>query len=896
MLRCRHIASLWACSLLLVTIFAGHASGQGAKDKGGPVLRELEPIWRRTNELIDAGRYKEAEASARQSVARAQALVGADHRAASRGYHDLARVLILEGRYQEAEQLARRGLVIRERDLGPTAEPVSFSLTTLAQALGGQGRDTEAEDAFRRALAIREQHSGQQGYEYARLIRHLGWHYEGLGRIREAEPLFQRSAEIMLRVFGPLNIETIRSRLGLAKIKQRLGRLAEAEDDLASVIAHYEKLVGTDHPEYSDALRHLAVIKVGNGQLDEAEPLQRRSIAVSERTRGATHRATLFGQRNLGDILARQNRTAEAEQLFRHVLSRLQGAELRAETLRARTHQSIGGLMIATGRPTEAVAELDAALQIFGGRAANSAYAAGVYYLLGAAQVAAGRHQAAEAAFDQSIAAFARTLGPGHQGVAGSLAARGASRLAAGRDAEALEDYRKASAIINRRMELYNNYTQGRNDPHRSIEARRRVHGGHIRAAWTATQSSPARKDELANEALQSLQRMEGSSASASLAQMAARLAAEDDAQALLIRRSQDLSEQWQSLSRELTEALGTGREQLGDAARTAIRQRMATIDGQLAEAMAQLRREFPAYAGLMSPAPLGIDEIRRLIGPTEALVVFHLGATESFVWLVSREAARWQRLELTADEVSNAVARLRAGLDPSQLGKPGAQLFDLGNAHDLYLRLLGPVASEISGKSHLLLVLPGALSALPMQLLVTAKPPEAIPSDPARYADAAWLIKRHALSTLPSVASLQALRALAQRNPAVKPFIGFGDPHFGPITPLPERQAPSTRTVAPRGTLPFAKAFKGAVVNVSALRKSLQPLSDTADEIKAVARTLGANPSDLKLGLEAVRAPSQALAVAGLSRRLLRDPRPRRRRGRRACGTGRAGAGAEHP
>ena len=169
MLRCRHIASLWACSLLLVTIFAGHASGQGAKDKGGPVLRELEPIWRRTNELIDAGRYKEAEASARQSVARAQALVGADHRAASRGYHDLARVLILEGRYQEAEQLARRGLVIRERDLGPTAEPVSFSLTTLAQALGGQGRDTEAEDAFRRALAIREQHSGQQGYEYARL-------------------------------------------------------------------------------------------------------------------------------------------------------------------------------------------------------------------------------------------------------------------------------------------------------------------------------------------------------------------------------------------------------------------------------------------------------------------------------------------------------------------------------------------------------------------------------------------------------------------------------------------------------------------------------------------------------------------------------------------------------
>ena len=250
--------------------------------------------------------------------------------------------------------------------------------------------------------------------------------------------------------------------------------------------------MGTDHPEYSDALRHLAVIKVGNGQLDEAEPLQRRSIAVSERTRGATHRATLFGQRNLGDILARQNRTAEAEQLFRHVLSRLQGAESRAETLRARTYQSIGGLDDCDGTSDRGRCRTrcgppdfwrpSCQLGLCGRRLTD---------LLGAAQVAAGRHQAAEAAFDQSIAAFARTLGPGHQGVAAGHAARGASRLAVGRIAEALDDYRKATATL---AFAWSSTTteQGRSDPARSIEVPcMRVHGGHIQAAWPGDTVEP---------------------------------------------------------------------------------------------------------------------------------------------------------------------------------------------------------------------------------------------------------------------------------------------------------------------------------------------------------------------------------------------------------------------
>src|SRR3569833_1471298 len=92
--------------------------------------------------------------------------------------------------------------------------------------------------------------------------------------------------------------------------------------------------------------------------------------------------------------------------------------------------------------------------------------------------------------------------------------------------------------------------------------------------------------------------------------------------------------------------------------------------------------------------------------------------------------------------------------------------LFDLGAANELYGSLLGPVDALVKGKRHLLVIPTGSLTALPFHLLVTEK--SAIPIDAdnlARYRDAAWLIKRQAVSVLPSVASLSALRTFARNQ-----------------------------------------------------------------------------------------------------------------------------------
>ena len=92
--------------------------------------------------------------------------------------------------------------------------------------------------------------------------------------------------------------------------------------------------------------------------------------------------------------------------------------------------------------------------------------------------------------------------------------------------------------------------------------------------------------------------------------------------------------------------------------------------------------------------------------------------------------------------------------------------MFDLGVAHELYATCSGPVEALIKDKRHLLLVPSGALTALPFHLLVTEKPAVAVPERGlAAYRDAAWLLKRHAITVLPSVASLKALRVFARKD-----------------------------------------------------------------------------------------------------------------------------------
>jgi CHAT domain-containing protein len=176
---------------------------------------------------------------------------------------------------------------------------------------------------------------------------------------------------------------------------------------------------------------------------------------------------------------------------------------------------------------------------------------------------------------------------------------------------------------------------------------------------------------------------------------------------------------------------------------------------------------------------------------------------------------------QVLATECQEAEKRGLARSDCAT-GQAQRELFDLGLAHELYDALIGPVEPLIKDKRHLMVVPSGALTALPFQ----------------------WLLKRHAVSVLPSVASLKAVRVFARKDDAKSPLIGFGDPVFN--AEEEGRPGAENRTVV--ATRSYTEFWNGVDIDRSMLSKALPRLPETAAELRAVAQNLGAPPSSIYL------------------------------------------------
>lgn len=188
---------------------------------------------------------------------------------------------------------------------------------------------------------------------------------------------------------------------------------------------------------------------------------------------------------------------------------------------------------------------------------------------------------------------------------------------------------------------------------------------------------------------------------------------------------------------------------------------------------------------------------------------------------------------------------------------------------------MLGPVEDLIKGK-HLLVVPSGPLTQLPFQVLVKT------PAPSGDYRSAAWLVRDHALTVLPAVSSLRALRRTAHRSSAVKPMIGFGNPllegppdqqqyaaHYKKLAQLARdtQQCRALRSPAAaslrlnRGVTPMET--RAGLAQVSQIR-ALAPLPETADELCAVARGLNVEEREIRLGGSATEKEVKRLSASG--------------------------------
>ena len=330
---------------------------------------------------------------------------------------------------------------------------------------------------------------------------------------------------------------------------------------------------------------------------------------------------------------------------------------------------------------------------------------------------------------------------------------------------------------------------------------------------------------------------------------MAARFAAGDDALANMVRTRQDALDRWQSLDGALVAAVSKPPDERNATAEEATREQLVTLDARLRQLDVELAERFPEYAELANPRPLSLAGAQKLLGPAEALLTLTVGSKDTFVLAVRRDRAAMHRFEVGADELTEAVAELREGVDLFGVGRiADLPRFDTRVAHDLYRQLFAPVEPLLEGARHVFVVPDGALQSLPLGVLVTEEQ-AAPPSDLADYRKVPWLARRYAMTVLPSVSSLRALRLFAARTLAKKPFVGFGDP-------LLEGDGRG-----PRG-IEFASLFRGSrgYADVRQVRK-LARLPDTADELEAVASTLGSGEVYLRERATETRVKAMSLA-----------------------------------
>jgi CHAT domain-containing protein/Tfp pilus assembly protein PilF len=807
------------------------------------------------------GQYDHAAEMFRQVLGALQKNAPPGDPKTGQAFANLATATMLQGKAAEAEKLYRQAFDIAVKNEGQNSTGVAVLTNNIAEAQRQQNRYADAEVQFKRALDLAEKTAGADSLPVALILNNMTKLYEDQSRFAECEVASKRALAIREKALGPTHPAVAASLNNLAHVYERLGRYREAIQIYLRAIAIWDSKVGAQHPDFATSLLNLASVYADEERFDEAEALYQRSLAIRQAVFGPDHASVGTVLNNLAAIYEAQGRTEELQAFS------LRALNIANKTLgpnhpdTAKILRKLGVALDGKGRYDAAQAMFQKALDIYVKEfGPDNRFLATVLVNQAHSFDQQGKFQEADQALRRALAINEKWRGANHPDVARVLNELAALHL--DRDpATALAFSRKASAAVLSHANLGDGGVRRSGERGGLIEQRSDYFVNQVTSlAATSRDGKPGAAAE--REAFEAAQWATQSAAAAAIAQLLPRVSAGSDQLSALVRQYQDLSATWRERDKALVEAISVRDVQYNAAQIDFIRKQIADTEAKLATLAARLQKEFPSFAELANPKPIGIDAVKALLDPGEAMVFFLTGFRQSHVFVLTRDSFAWRPLPVGAAELAAKVVKFRQGLDLDHMN------FDLGVAHELYLALLAPVDDLIRDQRHLLIVPSGALTALPFHLLVTSKPAANMPAakegkateqGAELYRNAAWLLRRQAVSILPSVASLPVLRGQGGQAEGARPLIGFGNPVFNPAAqakPAERRNAQASRALTRGAARNAARAYsdywRGAAVDRAQMLNALPPLPDTADELITVAKAIDASQDDIYLGARA--------------------------------------------
>ena len=271
--------------------------------------------------LTGRGRYSEAEALFRQTLAGTAKRHGLEHTNTLEIDEELAMVYWRQGRYNEAQALLRQVLTSREKDFGSDLSDTLRTVHNLALTYQSQGQYKEAEAWFGKALVGREKALGSEHPDTLATIHYMALTYRYQERNSEAEALYGRALTARKKALGLEHEDTLKTMNNIANVYHAQGRYEDAETMHRRVLAIKDKLFGLDHPSTLATVHCLALNNISQGKFITAEKLLGQALAEREKLLGPEHPDTLKTVQNLAVTYDLQERHGEGLVLYMRALA-----------------------------------------------------------------------------------------------------------------------------------------------------------------------------------------------------------------------------------------------------------------------------------------------------------------------------------------------------------------------------------------------------------------------------------------------------------------------------------------------------------------------------------------------------------------------------------------------
>ncbi len=649
-----------------------------------------------------------------------------------------------------------------------------------------QGRWVEAERSLRRAIRLRQE-------QFAQIETTVLASTEDAKSVRSRQKLNIKQ-EIAYR------------QLDLAQAILMQGRLVEAEVNARDGLSLMLEVFNKNSTEVAAALNRLTRIIAEQGRSAEAVMLAQETIKTLKAGSAAEEAISFVNARkSLGAALVSDRKFKDADSVF--------------------TEMKLGIEKQAAGDKKIPATDLDWVI----------------------AMLKIGNHAGAEAMMREMLASVAKQSNVS-EGRLNTLQAFHAMAMhASGKEDEARAMYHKVMPKLTERAR-----GDGENRTANSKQQERMVMILEDNISLLAKQAEmqPNSAAQVAAEAFSLADLARGSSVQRALNASAARANIKDPKLALLARQEQDAQRRVSSLEDILTGLMSAPPGQQLPAIQAKIKADIAQLKIEREKLRKDIEDKFPDYADLVNPKPATIERTRQLLKPDEVLVSWYFGDKEGFVWAITKkDAPQFYRFNLGREKMAEIVGKLRKALDPGVATVDDIPAFDVALSNHLYKTILEPVQSALQNKKVMLTVPHAELGQLPLALLATkvdAQAPRAKGGDFTLYRKTAWLVKDIAVSQLPSVTALAALRNLPVPPADRRTFAGFGDPFFSveQAKIAANKAARASNVMATRG-MPLKLRSAPKTSGVSSAELALLPrLPDTNEELQEVGKALSADPS----------------------------------------------------